>query len=137
MSEAETPPAMVRQGNTNSFPDALSPLRRWPMPVDLARHGRREGPDDPREPVRETLPVPGREAEHGLMIKPTSAHQIGTRRRPVSVDRATWRLGPVVLDRVGECVYLLRPEGATARHSAAAHVVCVDHDPEPEVNFAW
>lgn len=68
----------------------------------------------------------------------TSVHEIGTRRQPVSVDRVTcWRLGPVVLDRCRECVYLLSLEGATGRHSAPAHVVCFDHDPEPEVDFPW
>lgn len=63
--------------------------------------------------------------------------ELGTRRQPVSVDRVTcWRLGPVVLDRCRECVYLLRLEGVSG-DSAAAYVVCADDDPQPEVEFAW
>lgn len=72
------------------------------------------------------------------MTRSTSVPEVGTRRQPVSGDRVTcWRLGPVVLDRCRECVYLLRLEDATAGDSAAAYVVCADHDPEPEVDFAW
>lgn len=72
------------------------------------------------------------------MMKSTSVRGIGTRRQLVSGDRVTcWRLGPVALDRCRECVYLLRLEGASARDSAAAYVVCADHDREHEVDFAW
>ncbi len=72
------------------------------------------------------------------MSRSTSINEVGTRRQPVSVDRVTcWRLGPVVLDRCRECVYLLRLEGATAHDSAATYVVCADDDPAPEVEFAW
>jgi hypothetical protein len=72
------------------------------------------------------------------MIRSTSVREVGTRRQPVLVDGITcWRLGQVVLDRCRECVYLVRLEGATARDSATAYVICADHDPEPEVDFAW
>jgi hypothetical protein len=70
------------------------------------------------------------------MTRSTLVREVGTRRQPVSVDRVTcWRLGPVVLDRCRECVYLVRLEGATARHSAADYVICAEG--EPEVDFAW
>lgn len=63
------------------------------------------------------------------MTRSTSVRELGTRRQPISVDRVTcWRLGPVVLDRWLEGV---------SGDSAAAHVVCADDDPQPEVEFAW
>ncbi len=76
------------------------------------------------------------------MAMSTSEQMVDTRRLPVSVDGsvgrvACWRLGPVVLDRCRECVYLLRLEGTSARDSAAAYVVCSGHHPEPELDFAW
>lgn len=72
------------------------------------------------------------------MTRSISAREVGTRRQPVWGDRVICRrLGPVALDRCRECVYLLRLEDATARDSATAYVVCSDHDPEPEADFAW
>ncbi len=70
------------------------------------------------------------------MTGPTPIRKAGTWRHPVSVDHVScWRLGPVVLDRCRECVYLVRLEGATAGHQAGAYVICADV--EAEVDFAW
>jgi len=72
------------------------------------------------------------------MTRLTSVLEVGERRLPVSVDGVTcWRIGPVVLDRCRECVYLMRLEGAHAGELGAASVICADRDPELEVNFAW
>lgn len=92
----------------------------------MAPAGRSDGPFRPS----------ALQAEYRRMTMSNSFREIGTTRHPVSIDRVScWRLGPVVLDRCRECVYLVRLEGATARHAAAAYVVCADQ--EPEVDFAW
>ena len=64
--------------------------------------------------------------------------EVGARRLPISVDGVIcWRVGPVVLDRCRECVFLVRLVGAGAGDPGAATVVCADRDPELEVDFAW
>lgn len=71
------------------------------------------------------------------MTGSTTVREFGTRRQPVSAERVIcWRLGPGVLDRCRECVYLLRLEDATAEDSSA-YVVCLDPDAKPGHGFAW